>query len=250
MIYFVGAGPGDPDLITVKGARLISEANLIVYAGSLVNPELLQLAPRGCRVYDSAGLTLEETIAIMAQAADQTVVRLHTGDPSLYGAIGEQMAELDRLGLPYQIIPGVTSAFAAAAAIGAELTVPEVSQTVIFTRIPGRTPVPPEQGLSSLAAHRATMAIFLSVQEADRVVRELLAGGYPETTPAAVVQRASWPEEVVIESTLADLAAKVKEAGIGKTAMILVGEALAAGGVTRSRLYHPSFSHEYRRGSR
>jgi len=251
MIYFVGAGPGDPELITVKGARLLAQADLVVYAGSLVNPELLQLVPPECPCYDSSGLTLEETVDLMAEAAQkgQTVVRLHTGDPSLYGAIGEQIAELRHRGLSMAIVPGVTSAFAAAAAVEAELTVPEISQTVIFTRISGRTPVPRGQELASLAAHQATMAIFLSVGQIERVVEELLKGGYSLSTPAAVVEKASWPGEQVIRGTLADLAGQVKGAGITKTAMILVGEALAPNSGTRSRLYHPSFSHEYRGSS-
>jgi len=248
-VYFVGAGPGDPELLTVKGQRLLTEADVIIYAGSLVNPALLKLAKPGCSIYNSASMTLEEVIAVTrdAMAAGRMVVRLHTGDPSIYGAIREQMDELDRLNIEYCVVPGVSSFLAAAAALKKEYTLPDVSQTVIITRGAGRTEVPEKEQLRSLAAHRATMCIFLSVQMIDEVVRELLEG-YTPATPVAVVEKASWPEERVVSGTLADIAGKVADAGITKTAMIVVGDVLD-GDYARSRLYHPEFSHGYRSGS-
>lgn len=252
-IHFVGAGPGDPELITVKGARLLGEADLVVYAGSLVDFKLVRRYAPGAEVCDSAPMTLEETVAVMAQGVvdGKRVVRLHTGDPSLYGAIQEQMAELDRLGIGYRVVPGVTSAFAAAAALRQELTLPEVSQTVILTRLAGRTPVPERERLAEVARIGATLAIYLSVSMIDRVVAELLAGAYTPETPAAVVARASWPDQLVVEGTLADIAAKVREAGIAQQAVILVGAVLGArrdGLTAKSLLYDRAFSHGYRKG--
>ncbi|HOF87022.1 MAG TPA: precorrin-4 C(11)-methyltransferase [Armatimonadota bacterium] len=246
MILFVGAGPGDPELITVKGQRALREADLVLYAGSLVPTALLQWAKPDAACRDSAGMHLEEQIALMAEAhaAGKSVVRLHTGDPSLYGAIGEQMAALDRLGIPYRVIPGVSSFLAAAAALPAELTLPGVSQTVIITRCAGRTPVPPGEDLAVLASHRATMAIFLSAGRLDETIAAL-ARHYPPDTPAAVVQRASWPEQKIVRGTLATIVARA--AGIERTAMILVGEALANEGEA-SKLYDRTFSHGYREG--
>jgi len=246
-VYFVGAGPGDPELLTIKGHRLLTAADLVVFAGSLVNPALLAGIKAESR--DSAGLTLEEivTLLVTAQRQGLRVVRLHTGDPAIFGAIKEQMAALDRAGVPYQVVPGVSSMAAAAAALQSELTLPEVSQTVIITRQAGRTPVPEREGLAQLASHQATMMIFLSVGLIEQVVTELLAGGYPSTTPVAVVEKASWPEERVVRGTLADIATQVREAGITKTALIAVGQVLAEGELQAvSQLYDQGFSHGYR----
>jgi len=243
-IHFVGAGPGDPELITVKGQRLLAEAELVVYAGSLV-PKIL-IENLTAEVHDSAPLHLDEIISLMSKAWQQgkKVVRLHTGDPAIYGAIREQMGELDKENIPYLVVPGVSSATATAAALKAELTLPEVSQTVIITRRAGRTPVPEGEDLPSLAAHQATMLILLSVGMIDKVVADLLSGGYPETTPVSVVEKVSWPEERIIRGTINDIAAKVKEAGITKTAIIAVGEAFGQGDLTAvSKLYDKGFAH-------
>ncbi len=245
MIYFVGAGPGDPELITLKGYKLIQEADLILYTGSLINPEILHYASDQAQKQNSAGLTLEEMVQTMADAfaRGEKVVRLHTGDPSLYGAIGEQIDLLIQKDIPFAIIPGVSSFLAAAASIQREYTVPDGSQTLIITRMEGRTPVPEAENLSSLAAHGASMAIFLSVGMIDEVVAELQAG-YGLNTPAAVVAKASWPEEKVIHGTLGELPRITKDAGITKTALILVGNFLKDFG--RSKLYDKDFSHGYR----
>jgi precorrin-4/cobalt-precorrin-4 C11-methyltransferase len=253
LIHFVGAGPGAADLITVKGARLLGEADVVVYAGSLVDRELVRTHAPNAKVYDSAGMTLAETTHVLAQAAvdGRRAVRLHTGDPAIYGAIQEQMAELDLLGIGYRVVPGVTSAFAAAAALKQELTLPEVSQTVIFTRIAGKTPVPEGEKLATLAATGATLVIYLSVAMIDLVVAELLEGGRTPATPVAVVARASWPDEQTLEGTLADITGKVQGADIGKQAVIIVGEVLRArreGLAAVSKLYDREFSHEYRKG--
>lgn len=252
-VHFIGAGPGDPELITVKGARLLREAGIIIYAGSLVDRRLVNEYCTDAEVYDSSSMTLDKTTSLIAEAvlADKSVVRLHTGDPSIYGAIQEQMAELDRLGIEYDIVPGVTSAFAAAATLRQELTLPEVSQTVIFTRLEGKTPVPERESLKELARNGATMVIYLSVSMIDRVVEELLQGSYTPATAVAVVYRASWPDERVIEGTLSDIAGLAKEAGIGKQALIIVGETLNArrdGLKAKSRLYDKEFSHGSRKG--
>lgn len=246
-VYFIGAGPGDPELITVKGARLLAEADVVIYAGSLVNPAVLRYAAETAERYDSAGLTLEEIMGVMERSvrAGKTVARLHSGDPSLYGAIGEQMDRLAERGIPYEVVPGVSSCLAAAATLGREFTVPGGTQTLILTRIAGRTPVPPAERLGLLAAHRASMAVFLSVHLIEEVASEL-AEGYPPLTPVAVVEKASWPTERVVLGTVADIAAKVKEAGIERTALVLVGDFLAAAGA-RSGLYDPGFSHGWRR---
>jgi precorrin-4/cobalt-precorrin-4 C11-methyltransferase len=250
-IYFIGAGPGDAELITVKGARLLGEAEVVVYAGSLVDRELVRVYAPQAQLYDSAGMTLGETTRALAAAveAGKRAVRLHTGDPSIFGAIQEQMAELDRLGLAYAVIPGVTSAFAAAATLKQELTLPEVSQTVIITRIAGKTPVPERERLRAIAQLGATLTIYLSVGMIEEVVQELLAGAYTTATPAAVVAKASWPDEQVIEGTLGDIAAQVRTAGIDRQALILVGEVLAArrnGLTAKSLLYDQDFRHGYR----
>ncbi|MBU0679866.1 MAG: precorrin-4 C(11)-methyltransferase [Proteobacteria bacterium] len=248
-IYFVGAGPGDPELLTIKGRRLLDEADVIVYAGSLVNPALL--TGLHARLHNSAGLNLDETSALLIEGYQRgnKVVRLHTGDPAIYGAIKEQMLRLDEENIPYAVVPGVTSATASAAALKAELTLPEISQTVIITRQAGRTPVPEKESLQLLASHQATMMIFLSVGMIDTVVSELMAGGYPATTPIAVVEKASWPDERTVSGTLATIARQIKEAGITKTAMIIVGEVLAGQLKSESKLYDKEFSHEFRQGS-
>lgn len=243
-IYFVGAGPGDPELITIKGRRLLREADLVVYAGSLV-PQAM-VADLAAEVHDSAPLHMEEIITLMATAwqAGKKVVRLHTGDPAIYGAIKEQMRELDKQTIPYRVVPGVSSATATAAALQAELTLPEVSQSVIITRRAERTPVPKGQDLVGLAAHQATMLILLSVGMIDQVVTDLLQGGYPPDTPVAVVEKVSWPEERIVTGTLADIAATVKGAGITKTAIIAVGKVFGSGELEAvSKLYDKNFAH-------
>jgi precorrin-4/cobalt-precorrin-4 C11-methyltransferase len=253
-VSFVGAGPGATDLITVRGARLLRHAEVVIFAGSLVDRKLVQLYATRADIHDSAGMTLTEVITVMmdAVAAGRSVVRLHTGDPSIYGAIQEQMEALDRLKIEYQVVPGVTSAFAAAAALKQELTLPELSQTVIITRIEGRTPVPEREQLHAIAQIGATMVIYLSVGMVEKVVDQLLQGVYTAATPAAVVCRASWEDELIIQCTLADLAAKVHEAGIDRQAMIIVGDVLAArheGLKAKSLLYDGGFSHGFREGS-
>ena len=247
MIYFIGAGPGAVDLITVRGAEILRSAERIVYAGSLVNRELLQFAKPDCAIYDSAKMTLEEILAVVcaAERAGKTTVRLHTGDPSLYGAIGEQMREFDRRGIDYDITPGVSAFSGAAAALKTEYTLPDVSQTVIISRAAGNTPVPQAESLCSLAAHRATMVLFLSAGLLEQVTEELIAGGYPPETPAAIVYKASWDDEKVCRYTVATLAETAKQNGITKTALITVGGFLTSE-FTRSHLYHPAFSTEFR----
>ncbi len=248
-VIFVGAGPGDPELLTLKAARLLRDCRCCVYAGSLVSPEVLALLPPTAEAYDSAGMTLEETTAVCRKASEQgiDVVRLHTGDPSIYGAIREQMAELDKLGIAYDVVPGVSSFQAAAAALKTELTLPEVSQTVVLTRTAGRTPMPAGQELDRLASTGSTLCIFLSVHNIAHITHQL-ATHYGADCPAAVVYRASWPDQKLITGTLTDLAAKVLEAGIGKTAMIVVGHALAREGAV-SKLYCATFEHGYRKAS-
>ncbi len=250
-LWFVGAGPGDPDLITVKGQRLLAQADLVVYAGSLV-PETL-VRGLAAEVHSSAGMDLDTIIGLMADhwRRGRKVVRLHTGDPAIYGAIREQMARLDELAIPYSIVPGVSSIFAASAALQAELTLPEVSQTVIICRRAGRTPVPEKENLRLLAEHRATMMILLSVGMIEQVVADLLAGGYAAETPVAVIEKASWPEQKIIRSTLVDIAGKIKKAGITKTAIIAVGEVFRdAGPAAFSKLYDAEFSHGCRNKSK
>ncbi|BCR03746.1 precorrin-4 C(11)-methyltransferase [Desulfuromonas versatilis] len=251
-VVFVGAGPGDPELITVKGLKALQAADLVIYAGSLVNKALLAELKPGAEAHDSAPLTLEQVIALMTEAvaAGRRVVRLHTGDPAVYGAIQEQMEALDALGIGYRVIPGVTAAFAAAASLKQELTLPEVSQTVVLTRVEGRTPVPEKERLQRIASLGATVALYLSVSMMDKVVAELLAGGvYTTRTPAAVVSKASWEDERIVEGTLGDIAEKIKEAGISRQALILVGEVLGArekGVPEKSKLYDKEFFHGFR----
>lgn len=248
MVHFVGAGSGAPDLITVRGQKLLAEADTVIYAGSLVNPELLQLCRADADIYDSAKMTLPEVIAVMEQAETRgkTTVRLHTGDPSLYGAIREQMDELDRRGISYQVTPGVSSFCGAAAALSMEYTLPEVSQSVIITRMEGRTAVPEREKIASLAAHRATMVIFLSASLTEQLEEELLRGGYPEETPAAIVYKATWPDEERVLCTVGTLHETAAFRGISRTALIIVGDAVSQSGYARSRLYAPDFSTGYR----
>ena len=248
MIHFVGAGSGGADLITVRGARLLREADCVIYAGSLVNPDVLQYAGPACALYDSAGMTLEEVIARMAEneGAGKSTVRLHTGDPSLYGAIREQMDRLDALGLPYDVTPGVSSFCGAAAALQAEYTLPDVSQSVIITRMAGRTPVPEGERLRSMASHGCTMVLFLSTGLLEDVERELLAGGaYTADTPAAIVYKATWPDEKVFRCTVGTLAKTARDNRITKTALITVGGFLGTD-YQRSKLYDPAFTHGFR----
>ncbi len=250
MVHFVGAGPGAPDLITQRGARLLQTAQCVIYAGSLVNPALLGLVPNGTPVYNSAHMTLEQVLEVMAdmERACRTTVRLHTGDPCLYGAIREQMDALDRLAIPWDVTPGVSSFCGAAAAVGGEYTLPGVSQTVIITRMAGRTPVPEGQDIASLAGHGATMVIFLSAGMLEGLTTELLKGAYTPDTPAALVYKATWPEEKVVRCTLSTLAQAGREHQITKTALVLVGDFLDRP-YDRSLLYHPGFSTEFREAS-
>jgi precorrin-4 C11-methyltransferase len=248
MVYFIGAGPGDPKLLTIRAHELIEKADVIIYAGSLVNPQVLSHARTGAEIIDSSSLHLEQITDAMITAAHtgKTIARLHTGDPSVYGAIREQMDILDNAGVAYAVIPGVTSAFAAAAALQKEFTVPGISQTLIIARRSGRTPVPERECLASLAAHRASMAIYLSTGMIDETLQELIDGGYPADTPAAVVYRASWDDEIIIRGTLATLDTKAKDAGIRQHALILVGDAIGDAPGANSRLYDKEFSHGYR----
>ncbi len=250
MVYFVGAGPGAPDLITVRGKEILERADVIIYAGSLVNPKLLEYKKEGCAVYDSAAMTLEEVIAVVLAAESQgkMTARLHTGDPSLYGAIHEQMALLTEKGIEYAVVPGVSSFLGAAASLQAEFTLPGISQTLIVTRMAGRTPVPEKEEIARLAAHNASMAIFLSTGMLEQLAESLIKGGYTEQTRAAIVYKATWPEEKIIRTCVGDLAAEAAKAGINKTALIFVGEFLGEE-YERSLLYHPAFSHEFRTGT-
>lgn len=245
-VIFVGAGPGDPELITIKGQRAVEEADVIIYAGSLVNPEVLAKRKAAAVVHNSAEMTLDQVISVMkaAIAEGKNVARVHTGDPSIYGAIREQIDRLDELGIPCHVIPGVSSFVASAAALRKEFTLPEISQTVICTRLEGRTPVPEAEQLEKLASHQASMAIFLSVQMIDEVVARLCTHYSPDT-PVAIVEKATWPDQRIIQGTLADIGDKVREAGIRKTAQILVGRFLGDQ-YALSKLYDPSFTHEYR----
>ena len=251
MVHFVGAGPGAPDLITLRGAELLKQADVIIYAGSLVNPALLELARADCEVHNSAEMTLEQVIGVMkqAEAAGKTTVRLHTGDPCVYGAIREQMDALDALGIPYDDVPGVSSFCGAAAALRAEYTLPGVSQSVIITRLAGRTPVPEAESLASMASHGASMAVFLSGGMLERVQEELLKGAYTEDTPAALVYKATWPEEKTVRCTVGTLAQAGEEHGIRKTALVLVGDFLDSP-YEKSKLYDPTFTTEFREASR
>ncbi|KMZ55475.1 precorrin-4 C(11)-methyltransferase [Dorea sp. D27] len=250
MVVFVGAGPGAEDLITVRGQKFLKEADIIVYAGSLVNPALLDVRKDSCEVYNSACMTLEEVLGVLIQGvrAGKNVVRLHTGDPCLYGAVKEQMDALAEEGIPYEVCPGVSSFCGAASALEAEYTLPGVSQSVVITRMAGRTPVPEQESIRSFAAHKATMVIFLSTGMLPRLQEELLAGGYEKDTPAAIVYKASWPDEKVCRCTVETLAETAEKEGIKKTALIVAGSVLD-GRYERSELYNPSFSTGFRRAS-
>ena len=247
MIQFVGAGSGAPDLITVRGKNLLEQADVVIYAGSLVNPELLKCCKPECEIYNSAKMTLDEVVTVMdgAEKAGKTTVRLHTGDSSIYGAIKEQMDALDRLGYAYDVTPGVSSFCGAAAALKAEYTLPGVSQSVIITRMAGKTPVPEKESIASFAAHQATMVIFLSTGLLKELSAELIAGGYGPETPAAIVYKATWPEEKVVRGTVAQLYEMAQTNHIRKTALIIVGRILDTE-YDLSRLYAPDFSTEFR----
>ena len=248
MVYFVGAGAGAADLITVRGMRLLEQADVIIYAGSLVNPELLHYAKKKCEIYNSAKLTLEEVLDIMkqAEAAGKRVVRLHTGEPSIYGAVREQMDELDRLGISYESCPGVTACFGAAASLNLEYTLPDISQSLIITRMEGRTKVPPKESIESFAAHQASMAIYLSTGMLEELSRRLIAGGYRKDTPAALVYKATWPEEEAYVCTVETLNETAKAHGITKTALVLVGDVITHQHYQKSRFYAADFSTGFR----
>lgn len=248
MVYFVGAGTGAADLITVRGMRLLEQADVIIYTGSLVNPELLQYAKKECEIHDSAKLTLEEILTVMqkAEMEGKTTVRLHTGEPSIYGAVREQMDELDRRGISYESCPGVSACFGAAAALNIEYTLPEISQSLIITRMEGRTKVPPKESIESFAAHQASMAVYLSAGMIKELSERLAAGGYSKKTPAALVYKATWPEEEVYICTIETLYDTAKAHGITKTALILVGEVITHQKYQKSRLYAADFSTKFR----
>ena len=251
MVHFVGAGSGAVDLITVRGAKLLQEADVIIYAGSLVNPELLSYAKPGCEIYNSAKMTLEEVIAVIcdAEAAKKTTVRLHTGDSSIYGAVREQFDELEKRKISYDVCPGVSAFCGAAAALRAEYTLPNVSQTVIITRAAGKTPVPERESIRSLAAHQATMVLFLSTSLTQQLQTELLAGGYQADTPAAVVYKATWPEQKIFRCTVGTLHETVTSNDLTKTSLIVVGGCLGDD-YMRSLLYHPAFTTEFREATK
>lgn len=251
MIHFVGAGSGAPDLITLRGKALLQEADVIICAGSLVNPALLDYAKEGCEVFNSATMTLDEVIDVMeaAEKRGAMTVRLHTGDPAIYGAHREQMDRLDALGINYDVTPGVSSAFGAAAALKAEYTLPNVSQSVIFTRMEGRTPMPERESIRSFAAHHATMVVFLSAGMLEKLSAELVAGGYEPETPAALVYKATWPDEKVVRGTVGTLAQMGADNDIAKTALVIVGGCLGDE-YELSRLYADDFSTEFRKAKR
>ncbi len=250
-VYIIGAGPGDPGLLTLRGADLIARCPLVLYTGSLVPREVVARARPDARVLDTAGLTLDEIVALMVQARDagEDVARVHTGDPALFGSTAEQMRQLQALGIEYEIVPGVSSFSAAAAALGRELTLPELSQTVILTRAAGRTRMPPGEELQELARHGATLALFLSITLLDEVTAALIPH-YGADCPVAVVHKASCPDQIIVSGTLADIQARVKAARIRTQSMILVGRVLTATDFANSRLYDPSFSHRYRKARR
>lgn len=249
-VWFVGAGPGSADLLTLRAARIISEAAVVIWASSLVHPSVLDHASPAAEILDSKAMTLEDTVAVYGRAAasGSTVARIHSGDPSLYGAVQEQIEACDRLGLDWEIVPGVTALAAAAAAAGRELTVPEVAQSVICTRLATRTPMPPGEDLRGLASHGTTMGLFLSAARPARLQAELLAGGYPDTTPCVVAYRVTWPDQRIERCVLGDLAATVRSMGVTMHTLVLVGQALGSAG-TRSHLYDPGFSHTHRQAA-
>ena len=249
MIHFVGAGPGSPDLITVRGKQYLEEADVIIYAGSLVNPQLLEYSKDVCTIHNSAKMTLEEVIAVMerAEAEGKMTVRLHTGDPCIYGAIREQMDILDEKGIAYDYCPGVSAFCGAASALNLEYTLPDISQSVIITRMEGRTPVPSKESIQSFAAHQATMVVFLSTGMLEELSRRLVEGGYREDTPAAIVYKATWPEQLCLKCTVSTLDEKAEKYGIKKTAVVLVGDAISPSDYALSCLYAPDFETEYRK---
>lgn len=246
-VHIVGAGPGDPELITRKGYRLVQEADVVIYAGSLVNPAILEACKEGCEIYNSASMSLDDVLEVTkaSVAEGKTVVRLHTGDPAIYGAIQEQMDALKEMGITFDVTPGVSSFLATAAALQQEYTLPNVTQTVIITRMEGRTPMPEKEKLSMLASHGATMCIFLSVQMIDKVAEELIEGGYDKTTPVAIVVKASWPDQRIIRGTLETIADVVAEEGVIRQAMIVVSRVLDTD-YELSKLYDKGFAHMYR----
>lgn len=249
MVYFVGAGCGAADLITVRGMKLLQKADVIIYAGSLVNPELLDYAKEGCRIFNSATMTLEEVIAEMKAAEEKKLmtVRLHTGDQSIYGAVREQMDQLDELKIQYESCPGVSACFGAAASLNLEFTLPEVSQSLIITRMEGKTSVPEKESIQSFASHQATMAIYLSTGMLEELSGRLIEGGYEKTTPAALVYKATWSEEKKFLCTVETLAKTAKENGITKTALVLVGDVITHSNYAKSRLYAADFETEFRK---
>ena len=248
MVYFVGAGSGAADLITVRGMHMLQQADVIIYAGSLVNPELLQYAKTDCEIHNSAKLTLEEVLQIMQEAQEQgrMLVRLHTGEPSIYGAVREQMDALDALHIPYESCPGVSACFGAAASLNLEYTLPGVSQTLIITRMEGRTPVPEKESIQSFAAHHATMVVFLSTGMLEELSRRLIDGGYTADTPAAIVYKATWEDQKTFVCTVETLAQTAKENNITKTALMIIGDVVAHSHYNRSELYNPAFTTEFR----
>ena len=249
MVHFVGAGSGAVDLITVRGKKLLEEADVIIYAGSLVNPELLDYAKEDCTILNSATMTLDEVIDVMKKADEENkdIVRLHTGEPSIYGAVREQMDELDKLGISYDSCPGVSACFGAASILNLEYTLPEVSQSLIITRMEGRTSVPEMESIESFAMHQASMAIYLSAGMLDELGRRLIKGGYREDTPAALIYKATWPDEKAFVCTVATLAKTAQENNITKTAIVLVGDVIAHQNYEKSRLYAPDFETEFRK---
>ena len=251
MIHFVGAGPGAEDLITVRGQKFLKEADVVIYAGSLVNPGLLKMTKKDCEIHNSAVMTLEEVIAVMEDAERKglTTVRLHTGDPCIYGAIREQMDILDEKGISYDSCPGVSAFCGAASALNLEYTLPDISQSVVITRMEGRTPVPPKESIQSFAAHNATMVIFLSTGMLEELSRRLIEGGYSADTPAAIVYKATWPDEKKFICTVGTLAQTAAENHITKTALMLIGDAVKTADYQRSKLYDPGFTTEFRKGT-
>ncbi len=250
MVYIVGAGPGDPELITVKGHKLLSEADVVIYAGSLVNPELLKICKADVEIYNSAEMTLDEVVKVVqnAESKNKKIVRLHTGDPAIYGAIQEQMDEFENKKIDFEVVPGVSSFLAVAAALKKEYTLPGITQSVIITRCGGRTPVPDKESLKKLGQAQATMCIFLSAGLINNVVRDLMSAGYKSSTPIAVVQKASWPDEKIVKGTLSTIMDQLKDEKIDRMAMIVVGQCLDAktGTYEKSNLYSPTFSHMFR----
>ena len=252
MIHFVGAGSGAPDLITVRGKKYLEEADVVIYAGSLVNPKLLEYTKDICTIYNSAKMTLEEVLSVMekAEAAGKTTVRLHTGDPCIYGAIREQMDVLDEKGIAYDYCPGVSAFCGAASALNLEYTLPDISQSVIITRMEGRTPVPPKESIQSFAAHQATMVVFLSTGMLEALSRRLIEGGYTADTPAAIVYKATWEDEKKFVCTVGTLAQTAKENPITKTALMIIGDCVNAAHYDRSKLYDPGFTTEFREATK